>query len=154
MAPESITADNLGAWLLKCQPRVNQEVPRAIREGRREAVERWCVADNYRSRMMTSGDRVLLWISGDGRQLARGIWGAGWVTGPVRRMLDEQGRETDKLEVPLHVPLLGEGLPAEEIRAAGVDLEVLRMPQGSNPSWVSRDQLPVLEELLGGAGAG
>ncbi|HXH77677.1 hypothetical protein [Nocardioides sp.] len=149
MADARISADNLGAWLIKCQPRVNPELPRSIRAGDTQPITRWCVADNYRSRMMGPGDRAVLWVSGDGRELARGIWGLGWVTGPVRPMVDELGVETDKLEVPLHLPLLSSGLRAEEIKAAGVtDLEVLRLPQGSNPSWVSLDQLTVLAELV------
>ena len=126
MSTARITDDNLGAWLIKCQPTVNVEVPRAI----------------------LSGDRVLLWVSGDGRRLARGIWGAGQVTWPVRRMLDEQGCQLEKLEVPLSVLLLLDGLPAEEIRSAGIALEVWRSPMGSNPSWIEIDQLAALDELL------
>lgn len=126
MSTARITDDNLGAWLIKCQPTVNVEVPRAI----------------------LSGDRVLLWVSGDGRRLARGIWGAGHVTWPVRRMLDEQGCQLEKLEVPLSVLLLLDGLPAEEIRSAGIALEVWRSPMGSNPSWIEIDQLAALDELL------
>ena len=126
MSTARITDDNLGAWLIKCQPTVNVEVPRAI----------------------LSGDRVLLWVSGDGRRLARGIWGAGHVTWPVRRMLDEQGCQLEKLEVPLSVLLLLDGLPAEEIRSAGIALEVWRSPMGSNPSWIEIDQLAALDALL------
>lgn len=150
MAEARITADNLGAWLIKCQPKVNPELPRAIREDDAPPVTRWCVADNYRSRLMKPGDRAVLWVSGDGRQLARGIWGLGWVTGRARPMVDELGEGTGKLEVPLRIPLSSSGLPAAEIKAAGLtDLEVLRLPQGSNPSWVSVDQLAALDGLLG-----
>ena len=148
MSTARITDDNLGAWLIKCQPTVNVEVPRAILSGDRTPITRWCVATNYRSRMMKAGDRVLLWVSGDGRRLARGIWGAGHVTWPVRRMLDEQGCQLEKLEVPLSVLLLLDGLPAEEIRSAGIALEVWRSPMGSNPSWIEIDQLAALDELL------
>lgn len=148
VAKGRITDDNLGAWLIKCQPEVNVEVSRAILDGETEPITRWCVATNYRSAMMKPGDRALLWISGDGRRLARGIWGTGQVTGVVRRMLDPAGDDTDKLEVPLHVGLLREGLSAERIKAAGVDLEVFRVPQGSNPSWVSKEQLSALDGLL------
>jgi hypothetical protein len=38
---------------------------------------------------------------------------------------------------------------AADLRARGVgDLEVLKMPQGANPSWVSTDQLAAVDELL------
>ena len=150
MAGTRIRDDNLGAWLIKCQPKANPDLPRAIRAGNPPPVTRWCVADNYRSRMMAPGDRALLWVSGDGRQLARGIWGVGRVTGRVRRMVDDHGVELDKLEVPLHLRLLSSGVQAETIRAAGcTDLEVFAVPQGSNPSWVSTEQLAVLGGLLG-----
>lgn len=153
MADRLITGDSLGAWLVKCQPRLNREVPRAILSGGTEPVTRWCVSDNYRSRMMAPGDRVVLWVSGDGRQLARGVWGLGWVTGPVRAMVGGEpgpGPGPVKQEVPLHVPLLRAGVSAAEIRAAGIlDLEVLRQPQGANPSWVSKDQLAALAALWG-----
>ncbi len=151
MADVRIRPDTLGAWLIKCQPKVNAELPQAIREGRPEPVTRWCVSDNYRSRMMAPGDRAVLWVSGDGRKLARGIWGVGWVTGGVRVMPGDQGSgPRAKLEVLLNIPLLTVGLSAGEIMAAGItELEVLRQPQGSNPSWVSNEQLVALTELLG-----
>ena len=37
------------------------------------------MADNYRSRLMAAGDPVVLWVSGDSRQLTWGIWGVGRV---------------------------------------------------------------------------
>jgi hypothetical protein len=102
------------------------------------------VADNYRSRLMRSGQRAVLWVSGDGRTLARGIWGLGWVTGTV----DSAGRV--RPEVPLHLPLASQVVSPDEIRAAGAaDLEVLVQPHASNPSWISRSQLERLSAVLG-----
>jgi hypothetical protein len=47
------------------------------------------------------------------------------------------------------IPLFDEPVTAADLRARGVvDLEVLRMPQGANPSWVSTDQLAAIDELL------
>lgn len=150
MVRRLISDDSLGAWLLKCQPRVNRDVPLAIVNGTGGPVTRWCVADNYRTRMMARGDRVVLWVSGDGRQVARGIWGLGWVTGEARGVVGRDGTAPATKEVLLHLPLLRRGVLEEEIRSAGVDdLEVLRQPQGSNPSWVSKDQLSAIADLCG-----
>ncbi len=141
-----VSEETLGAWVVKCDPRSNPEVPEAARAGEPWVAERWCVADNYRSRMMRAGDRAVLWVSGDGRAMARGLWGLGRVTGPAQAGPDGPRRPV----VPLHLPLMREGVSPEEIRAAGVaDLEVLVQPHGSNPSWMSRDQLAALSELLG-----
>lgn len=150
MVRRLINDDSLGAWLLKCQPRVNRDVPLAILDGTGGPVTRWCVADNYRTRMMARGDRVVLWVSGDDRQVARGIWGLGWVTGGVQDVVEREGAAPASKEVRLHLPLLRRGVLEAEIRSAGVDdLEVLRQPQGSNPSWVSKDQLAAIADLCG-----
>jgi hypothetical protein len=142
----AVSAETLGAWVVKCDPRPNPDVPRAARGGEPWVAERWCVVDNYRSRMMRRGDRAVLWVSGDGRTMARGIWGLGWVTGPAH---DTTG-DDPRLDVPLHVPLRLAGVSPEQVRAAGAaDLEVLVQPHGANPSWMSRDQLGALAELLG-----
>lgn len=140
-----VSEETLGAWVVRCDPRSNPDVLAAASTGEPWVAERWCVADNYRSRMMRTGDRAVLWVSGDGRAMARGLWGLGWVTGSV-----QDGPDFARPVVPLHVPLVREGVSPEEIRAAGVaDLEVLVQPHGSNPSWMSRDQLAALSELLG-----
>ena len=156
----TITEDNLGAWLLKCNPAVYDL--RAAVEAGIDYVDSWSVRPGYRAAMMTEGQRALLWVSGDGRRMARGIWGVGHVRGPVREVdpeddgprephhwVDGQARRSVRLAVPVWIPVLEEPVTVEEIRAAGItDLEVQRMPQGANPSWVSKDQLALLEHLL------
>jgi hypothetical protein len=133
----SVTRDTLGAWLIKARPEPGSEVVGLIAAGGGTITSR-CVSRGYRADLMAPGDRVLLWVSGDGRRTTRGVWGVGRVTGPV-----EDGA------VPLDLPLLPEPIAAGELLAAGIDdLEVQRMPQGSNPSWVSADQLAALERLL------
>ena len=140
---------DLGAWVLKCDPRANPDVPRAARTGEAWVADRWCVVDNYRSRMMRAGDRVLLWVSGDGRLMPRGIWGVGRVTGPARDLPAEDARGRVRREVPLDLPLVRAWVSPEDVRAAGAaDLEVLVQPHGSNPSWASRDQYAALHGLL------
>ena len=112
----------------------------------------------YRAALMTPGDRVLFRVSGDGRSgLARGVWGDGHVVAPAEEWLDaepgfwqdEGARRAVRARVRIDIGLLSEPVTAEELRARGLtDLEVLRMPQGANPSWVSQAQLAILDELL------
>jgi hypothetical protein len=48
------------------------------------------------------------------------------------------------------IPVFASALTDADLRAAGVDdLEVQRMPAGSNPSWVSRQQWDRIEPLIG-----
>lgn len=151
----TIDEDNLGAWLLKCNPAVYDL--RAAVEAGVDYVDSWSVRPGYRAEMMGPGHKAVLWVSGDGRRMARGIWGVGWVRGTVRPAdaegaefwADPGARRSVRLAVPLWIPVLEHPVTVEEIRGAGVvDLEVLRMPQGSNPSWVRRSQLAELEHLL------
>ncbi|GAA3827664.1 hypothetical protein [Nocardioides panacisoli] len=152
-----IDEGNLGAWVLKCNPEVYDL--RAAVEAGIDHVDSWSVRPGYRADLMRAGQKALLWVSGDGRRLARGIWGVGWVEGGVRRLdgqdedrghwVDQAARRSVRLAVPLWVPVLAEPVTVAEVRAAGLaDLEVLRMPQGANPSWASTEQLETLEHLL------
>jgi hypothetical protein len=157
-----ITDENLGAWLIKCDPTSKYDLPRAIEELELEVVENWSVTDNYRSRMMKPTDRAILWVSGDGRKMTRGIWGLGWVTDYVQDVVhvelepDEDTfwhNEADRLavtnDIALDIPLFDEALSDADLRAAGIDdLEVQKQAQGSNPSWVSKDQLHEIEQLV------
>jgi len=134
----------LGAWLLKCNP--------TLRESGRLAgshIDSWCVAGNYRSSMMVSGDRIGFWLSGSVRSLPRGIWGIGHVAGPAVASSAEGTGSSLRLPVDIELattPVITDA----EMRALGIDdLEVQRMPQGSNPSWISRPQLRRLGPLLG-----
>lgn len=148
-----ITTDNLGAWLIKCNPESNPGLLEQIdRPGSR--VTTWCVADNYRSAMMRPGDRAILWISGNGRRVARGIWGVGRVSGSLEhRRVDGRSEAGGAivLSIPLDIPLLPRGgeVSSDELVVAGVtDLEVQVTPAMSNPSWVTKEQLARMEALL------
>jgi hypothetical protein len=101
---------------------------------------------------------VVFWLSGSGTgDLTRGVWGLGHVVAEAEAWsdaergwwLDDAARQALRARVEVDVPLLEHPLTATELRAAGIDdLEVQRVPQGSNPSWVSRAQLAALQELL------
>ncbi|PRX16287.1 hypothetical protein CLV67_120102 [Actinoplanes italicus] len=137
-----MSLDDLGAWLLKANG-VTSDITEVAARG--EAVRTWCVRPGYRTRLMAAGQPVLLWVSGDRRRLAPGVWGVGELSGPP--MVSD-----GKLRVPLELRWLDEDqrvhrdiVRADEGLAA---LEVLRQPQGSNPSFVTAAQMAVLRRHL------
>lgn len=133
-----VTEQTLGAWVIKCNPRLTALEP-MVAAGR--AKPSWCIAGNYRSRLIEPGHRVLLWISAHPR---RGIWGAGRITG--RPYAEADGG----LHVATEIGLFDDPVTAEELAivAALRAMEVFRSPQQANPSWVSRTELQILDELL------
>jgi hypothetical protein len=100
----------------------------------------WCIADNYRSRLIEAGQRVLFWVSAHPR---RGVWGAGRIAG-------RPYAEDDGLHVPTEIALFDDPVTAEELATVPLlrTMEVFRSPQQANPSWVSRTELEALDELL------
>lgn len=135
----AVSREALGAWLLRCSPTKTDLEARFS-----SPIRSWCVADNYRSRLMAPGDLVLLWVSGQHRTYVRGVWAAGRVTAPAE--LHEDALRVGLELVPGTEPLVTDA----ELRAAGIaDLEVQRMPHGSNPSWVSTEQLDRISALCG-----
>lgn len=155
-----VTETNLGAWLLRCNPKV-WNLPAAIEDGD-DRITGWSVVDNYRSRMMRPGHKVVLWVSGTSSRLSRGIWGLGHITGEVEdeppdvAHADEVGywlndgvRLGVTNSIDVDIVLMTKPLTDVELRAAGIsDLEVQRQPQFSNPSWVSKEQLARITSLL------
>jgi hypothetical protein len=137
MADRGVTLETLGAWVIKCNP---AKTPLEPMRAAGAAKPSWCVAANYRSRLMRPGQRVLFWVSAHPR---RGLWGAGRLVGLVS---DEGGR----LHVPVHIPLLADPLTAAELSAVPVlrSMEVFRSPQQANPSWVTVAELALIDELL------
>ncbi|WP_244164928.1 hypothetical protein [Rhodococcoides fascians] len=121
MNQRPITLDTLGAWVIKCNPASTDLAP-MVASGK--AHEWWCIADNYRTRLMAEGHPVLFWVSGPRR---RGVWGAGRLTGAA--VPGEQWK------VPTDISLFDEPILAERLTAFP-ELEVFRSPQQANPSWV------------------
>lgn len=125
-----LTAPDVACWVLK-----STRLPGALRPGWRvggTAELARCVRPSYRLELMGPGQPCLLWVSGRHRP---GVHALGVLAGP---------------------PALGEGGPTVAVRwtrlAEPVDraelladpavrnAEVLRMPAGSNPSWLSAGQ--------------
>jgi hypothetical protein len=137
MPQRTVSLDSLGAWLIKCNPTKTPLDP-MLELG--ETKRHWCVADNYRSRLMRPGQRVLFWVSAHPR---RGIWGAGEIVGDLT---DEDGQ----LHVPVQIPLFPTPLTAAELTTAPDlrSMEVFRSPQQANPSWVSVAELALIDSML------
>jgi hypothetical protein len=131
--PRPITLDTLGVWVIKCNPASTNLAP-MIASGR--AHEWWCVAANYRTRLMAAGQPVLFWVSGPRR---RGVWGAGHLTGAAV--------PGERWKVPTDIALFDEPVLAEQLSVLP-ELEVFRSPQQANPSWVDLDAWSVIKAIL------
>ncbi|WP_207921542.1 hypothetical protein [Micromonospora sp. KC721] len=139
-----VTAQNLGAWLLKGNADVGDLDARLAAD---PWVGGWCVRPGYRVRMMTGGQPVVLWASGSRRARGYGVWGVGRVTGPP-----VPGRPGQPWTVPLDLAVLDppDRVPRAVLRADPrlVGAEVLRQPMGANPSWLTVAEYAALCEHL------
>jgi hypothetical protein len=132
----ALTLDTLGAWLLKATgaaPSTRAHVSSGF-----AGVETWCVRPTYRSDLVAAGQAALLWVSGNEPGQPAGIYAYGRTTGRAG------GGVMPLTLSPLSAPLLRSELAGHpELRA----MEVLRMPAGSNPSYVTQAQLATLVEM-------
>jgi hypothetical protein len=101
-----------------------------------------CVRRSYRLDLMAAGQPCLLWLSG---RESPGVHALGAVCGAVE----------DRPEgpvVPVRLTLLADPVPRADLladprtRAA----EVLQMPAGSNPSWLSAEQFAAVLDRVDG----
>jgi hypothetical protein len=135
-----LTASDVACWVVK-----SSRVPTALvtgwSPGDTAALSR-CVRPSYRLTLMRAGQPCLLWVSGRDRP---GVHALGQLTGEVT---EDGGSPT----VPVAFTLLGQPVPRAALLAdpATRDAEVLRMPAGSNPSWLSPAQYAAVLELAGG----
>jgi hypothetical protein len=106
-----------------------------------------CVRPSYRLRLMAAGQPCLLWLSGRNRP---GVHALGVLAGSPDADADGQPA------VAVRLTLLDEPVPRAELLADPVarQAEVLRMPAGSNPSWLSADQFAAVLDRTGAAGLG
>jgi hypothetical protein len=136
-ATRSVTLSALGAWVIKCNP---HKTPIEPMRAAGQVESSWCVADNYRSRLIRPEHRVLFWVSAHPQ---RGLWGAGRVIGNV-------AGGDGQLRVPVHIRLFTEPVTAAQLFSLPElrSMEAFRSPQQSNPSWVSRAELALIDPLL------
>jgi len=95
---------------------------------------------------MTPGDPCLLWLSGRDRP---GVHALGEVVGDVEERADGP-------EVPVRLTLLAEPVPRADLLGDSrmQDAEVLRMPAGSNPSWLTAEQYAAVLDRVRPPGLG
>jgi hypothetical protein len=125
-----LTADDIACWLLKTSQPPDEFAP-SWAPGTVRRLTR-CVRRSYRLGLMVPGQPCVLWVSGRRRP---GVHAVGTLAAPVTE--DDSGPV-----VPVSLTLLAEPVPRAELLLdrAALDAEVLRMPAGSNPSWLSDRQ--------------
>ncbi|MGY1814226.1 hypothetical protein [Blastococcus sp. SYSU D00820] len=120
---------DVGAWLLKTtRPPAAIDPDWTAAGDARDLVR--CVRRSYRLTLVRPGQPCLLWLSG---RTDPGVHALGVVTGEVV----EDGEDGPRL--PVRFTLLADPVPRADLLAdpSVRDAEVLRMPAGSNPSWLS-----------------
>lgn len=155
----TVSESNLGAWLLTCNPK-HYNLPQEIDDGETH-VGSWSVVDNYRSRMFEPGQRALLWMAGPENGAApRGIWGIGYIDGELsatdgmrgRYWSDDAKAAAVRWYVNTDIEILDpdERIHVEELRSVPglADIEIIRQPQTSNPSWVTKEELALIESAF------
>ena len=134
---------DVACWLLKTSLPPDRLVPGWV-PGEERVLDR-CVRPSYRLELMVPGQPCALWLSGRDRP---GVHAVGVLAGEV-------ADGPTGPAVPLRLRLLAKPLPRAELVAdpGFRDAEVVRMPAGSNPSWLSARQFAVLSRT-GAAGLG
>jgi hypothetical protein len=131
---------DVACWLIK-----TSGTPDGLDAGRDAVLDR-CLRRSYRLDLVRPGDDCLLWRSG---AVDPGVCAVGTIAGEVA----ESGGGP---VVAVRLRLLRSPVPRAELLAdpGFRDAEVLRMPAGSNPSWLSARQFAaVLARLPGGVPA-
>lgn len=149
--------EDIGAWVLKCNPKVWDVVQ--FMDGGGEWLDIWSVGRTYRNELIRPGDKVLLWVGGSRpNEIEPGFWGAGIITGSVYPTVEtEDGLWLDRAvsgrvehAVQVSIDLWDSPISRERVRLdPRVDaIEVLRAQQGSNPSYLSPSEFEAIESLM------
>lgn len=145
-----VTANTLGAWLIKGSRDV-YPVDKLIRD-RFSRVAGWSLRETYRTDLIRPGQPVLFWISGASKTHPPGIYAEGYTTGRATadvaddEWLDPTERGQGKLFMPVELRPLSPAVLRDDLRQhpSLSKIEVLKMPAGSNPSFVTPADLTAL----------
>ena len=136
-------AGDVACWVLKTSRPPSQLVP-GWAPGAAYSLTR-CVRSSYRLDLMAPGQPCLLWLSG---RHSPGVHALGTLDSAVGT--DDDGAPV----VGVRLTLLPDPVARAELLADPrlQDAEVLRMPAGSNPSWLSALQFSAVLDRVAGAG--
>lgn len=131
-ARSPLTTADIGCWVIKSATAPGGIEP-GWAAGERRVVSR-CLRASYRLDLMAPGQRCLLWLSG---RAEPGVHAIGTLAAAPTR---------DNPAVDVAFWLLASPVPREELLHAPAleSAEVLRMPAGSNPSYLTPVQLTAL----------
>jgi hypothetical protein len=129
-----LSPTDVACWVVKSSRLPDQVAPGWPAEATHRLVR--CLRRSYRLDLMRPGQPCLLWVSG---RTAPGVHAVGVLAGAPA---EADGGP----EVALDLTLLAEPVLRAELLADPVaaGAEVLRMPAGSNPSWLSAAQFAVV----------
>lgn len=133
-----LAAADIACWVFKSAVPTARLVP-GWRPGTARTLTR-CLRPSYRLDLMAPGMPCLLWISG---RPDPGVHAVGSLTGLPRHA--DAGPV-----VPVELTLLPDPLPRAALLGDPLtrDAEVLRMPAGSNPSWLSAVQFTAVLDRI------
>ena len=109
-----------------------------------------CVRRSYRLTLMAPGQPCLLWLSG---QREPGVHAVGTLAGPAAPD-PVGGTGSDRPAVEVLLRLLPDPVPRAELLTdpAFRGAEVIRMPAGSNPSYLDAAEAAAVLDRIGGTG--
>lgn len=143
MTKPRLTAADVAAWVLKSRTAPAHLAPHWA-PGDPVVLTR-CLRRSYRVELMQPGQRCLLWVSGREQP---GVHAIGTLRSAAEPHLADPGGRTAEVTVRLirlATPVRRGSLLPDP---AFADAEVLRMPAGSNPSFLTWEASDVLAPLL------
>jgi hypothetical protein len=138
-----LTAGDVACWVLKTSRPPSQLVPGWM-PGTAQSLTR-CVRASYRLDLMSAGHPCLLWLSG---RHSPGVHALGTLAAPVGA--DADGAPVIDVRLTLLPGPVARADLLADPRVRGA--EVVRMPAGSNPSWLSAAQFAAVLDRVADAG--
>lgn len=156
-----LTHDLIGCWVVKANPETWNYLSALEDEeaqGAGQLRERnWTMGGTYRTEMMARGDPVVLWVTG---RTNPGIYEVGRVTGEASEVdgmdpayaVDIAKASQTALAVPFESALVEPPVPREDLKTdpALAACEQFRIPQMSNPTFLTPDEASALGRHLDG----